>query len=287
MIRAIGYCRVSTKDQAHHGTSLGHQRKKVEECIEKMGWERVDILEDNQTGTEIDVRKGMKEVISRIDEWDVLVVMKPDRLSRSFGDAENMFKHIFEPQHKNVWSVEMDINLTDNPEMRQFKSVIADMEVRNIRTRVNQGFESASEGGYWIGKPPFGYETQSIGSSYKDRKILVPSEHWEIVQTIFMYASQGVSHSEIARQVGMPRTTIITMLKNPVYYGYRRITRTIVKKDENDLITSSEKKITWRKHGYDLLIKNKKHLEICFEKYGIREIIGEVNETQREGINRR
>jgi len=278
LIRAIGYCRVSTKDQAQHGTSLGHQRKKIEECIEKMGWEKIDILQDDQTGTEIDVRVGMKEVLRRINEWDVLVIMKPDRLSRSFGDAENMFKHIFEPQHKNVWSVDMNINLTNHPEMRQFKSVIADMEVRNIRSRVNQGFESASEGGYWIGKPPFGYRTKSVGKSYKDRKILIPDDNAKVVNTIFMYASQGDSHSEISYATGVARSTIITMLKNPVYYGYRKISRTYTEKDENDLIISSERKSWWVKHTYELIVDNK-YLEKCFVRYNISSLIGDLNEN--------
>jgi site-specific DNA recombinase len=278
-IRAIGYCRVSTKDQSHHGTSLGYQREKVDECIQKMGWDKVDILQDDETGTEIEVREGLKEILRRINEWDVLVIMKPDRLSRSFGDAENMFRHYFEPNHKNVWSVEMNINLTNHPEMRQFKSVIADMEVRNIKSRVNQGFESASEQGYWIGKPPFGYETESIGTSYKDRKKLVPNHLWEIVNTIFMYASEGYSHTEISIHVGIPRTTIISILNNPVYYGWRRITRTYVEKDENDLIISSKKVVTWVKHDYQRIVKKQEYLDKCFQRYKIDKIIrGDNNE---------
>ena len=251
---------------------MDYQRNKVKECIEKMGWENIDILQDDETGTEIEGRESMKEILRRVDDWDVLVIMKPDRLSRSFGDAENMFKQIFEPKHKNVWSVEMNINLTNHPEMRQFKSVIADMEVRNIRSRVNQGFESASEQGYWIGKPPFGYETRSIGKSYKDRKELVPNENNNIVNSIFMYASQGISHSDIAGSVSLPRTSIITILKNPVYYGYRKISRTHTVKDENDLIVSSKRKIWWVRHNYRLIVK-KEYLESCFDRYDISEVI--------------
>jgi DNA invertase Pin-like site-specific DNA recombinase len=271
-IKAIGYCRVSTKDQSHHGTSLIYQRKKIEECIEKMGWERIDILQDDETGTEIEIRESIKKILARIDEWDVLVIMKPDRLSRSFGDAENMFKRLFEPRHKNVWSVDMNINLTNHPEMRQFKSVIADMEVRNIRSRVNQGFETASEGGYWIGRPPFGYNTKSIGKSHKDRKILVPNEDAELANDFFMYASEGRTHNEIATITKIPRSTIISILKNPVYYGYRKLNRTITEKDENDLIIYSKRKTWWVKHEYTLFVKEN-YLNKCYERYDIENII--------------
>ena len=275
MIRAIGYCRVSTKDQAEHGTSIGYQREKIRKCIDEHGWRFIDILEDNQTGTEIDVRKGMKEVISRIDEWDVLVVMKPDRLSRSFGDAENMFKHIFEPQHKNVWSVEMDINLTDNPEMRQFKSVIADMEVRNIRTRVNQGMKSASEGGYWIGKPPFGYKLEIVGKSHKDRKVLVPDEEKEEkLQNIFYGAINGASSKEIEQTVGVGRKTIEYILRNPVYYGWRKLVDKEIKR-ESGLIVDVIKTTRWVKHSYPLIIDSR-ILEKCFTMFDIGSRIKEV-----------
>lgn len=253
---------MSTKDQKDHGTSLEYQEEKIRECIEAHGWVNVGILKDNQTGTEIDKRESMTKIMKTTNMWDVLVITKPDRLSRSMGDAENMFKRVFEPNNKNVWSIEMNINLTNHPEMRQFKAVIADMEVRNIRSRVKQGLETASDQGYWIGKPPLGYRTQSIGRSAKDRKILVPDENAGKINEIFRLASDGLSAGDISREVGIPRTTIIDILKNPVYYGWRRLTKRSKTKNTDDIIVSAEETVTWVPHKYQIIV-DKEYLNSC------------------------
>jgi DNA invertase Pin-like site-specific DNA recombinase len=128
------------------------------------------------------------------------------------------------------------------------------MEVRNIRTRVKQGLETASGQGFWIGKPPLGYRTKTIGRSAKDRKTLVPDENAVKIKEIFSLASDGLSAGEISREVGIPRTTIIGILENPVYYGYRKLTRRNKTKNTDDLIISSEEKTTWVKHDYPLIV---------------------------------
>jgi DNA invertase Pin-like site-specific DNA recombinase len=190
-----------------------------------------------------------------------------------------MFKDFFEPKNKNVWSIEMGDNLTTHPELRQFKSIISDMEVRNIRSRTIHGFEFASKDGYWIGKAPIGYRTKSIGKSYKDRKILVPEDEihsgvkeFELVNTIFMYASRGETHSNISKSIGIPRTTIITILQNPVYYGYRKLSKMEMEKDESGLITSSNRKEWWVKHNYEIIVKQE-YLDVCWIRYNIKSLV--------------
>jgi len=276
LTRAIGYCRVSTKDQKEHGTSIPDQREKIAKCCSDKGWQLIAILEDNQTGTKLEIRDGIQNILSRLDDWDVLVITKPDRLSRSFVDAEYMFKDIFEPKNKNVWSIEMGDNLTTHPELRQFKSIIADMEVRNIRSRSAQGFEYASRGGFWIGKAPFGYRTQIVGKSHKDRKRLTPDEDSELVNIIFKLASEGASHSEIAIQVPqVARTSIITILSNPIYYGFRKLSKREVLKDDSGLITSAKRIEWWVKHDYEGIVEQK-YLDVCFRRYRISDKIGKV-----------
>lgn len=275
-IKAIGYCRVSTKDQKEHGTSIPDQREKIAKCCASHGWQLLDILEDNQTGTEMEAREGLQEVLRRIDEWDVMVLTKPDRLSRSFGDAENLFKRTFEPLHKNVWSIEMEINLTISPEMRQFKSVIADMEVRGIRTRVNEGMKFASESGYWVGKPPLGYKMKIIGKSHKDRKILVPDDdEVKTLQNIFYGAFIGSSELDIKKETGVDRKTIHYILRNPIYYGYRKLVTTTTDREEG-LMVRTRKHTIWVKHDYPIIVE-KEILAKCFIMF---DIANKIKETE-------
>jgi site-specific DNA recombinase len=83
---AIGYCRVSTDDQADSGISLDYQEEQCRNTANKDGFSRIKILRDEgKSGTSIDKRPGMIKLLemAREKEFSALYVTHSDRLARN------------------------------------------------------------------------------------------------------------------------------------------------------------------------------------------------------------
>lgn len=88
-MRAIGYTRVSTDEQAREGISLENQRAKIETYCELNELELIDVLEDaGKSGKDLN-REGIQSLVDRIRgrSVDAVVVYKLDRLSRRVRDT--------------------------------------------------------------------------------------------------------------------------------------------------------------------------------------------------------
>src|ERR1700678_2712188 len=96
VVRAVGYVRVSTDEQAESGAGLAAQLEVIEREVERRrgdvagkGWELVQMYADNAvSGKSMSNRPGLGEALASLTSGraDVLVVAKLDRLSRSMLD---------------------------------------------------------------------------------------------------------------------------------------------------------------------------------------------------------
>lgn len=95
-MRAIGYVRVSTEEQAGQGHSLGMQPEQIRQWCALYGIELVDIIVDAGVsgGKALQNRAGGKEVLRRLraGEADVLVVYRLDRLFRNAQHGLNFVR---------------------------------------------------------------------------------------------------------------------------------------------------------------------------------------------------
>ena len=85
---AIGYVRVSTKEQAGNGQSLEAQRTKVKAYATMHDLELSEVLEDAGHSAKTLDRHGMATLLELIRrrKVDVVVVAKLDRITRSVRD---------------------------------------------------------------------------------------------------------------------------------------------------------------------------------------------------------
>ncbi|MBQ7621216.1 MAG: recombinase family protein, partial [Candidatus Methanomethylophilaceae archaeon] len=82
-MRAALYARVSTEDQAVEGFSLEAQVKKLEAYCRQEGFDVVDrFVDDGYSGRKTN-RPEYQRMLKEIDNWDVLVVLKMDRIHRN------------------------------------------------------------------------------------------------------------------------------------------------------------------------------------------------------------
>ena len=77
------YARVSTEDQAKEGFSLDSQLEKLRSYCKARGWEVAgEYVDDGYSGRDVR-RPAYQKMMEDIDNWDVLLVMKMDRIHRN------------------------------------------------------------------------------------------------------------------------------------------------------------------------------------------------------------
>src|SRR5215510_7734174 len=95
--RAVVYCRVSTLEQAESGYSIDMQKDKLKKYCELMDLELVNIYEDGgYSGAKLE-RPAIGRLIDDAQDgkFDVVLVYKLDRLSRSQKDTLYLIEDIF------------------------------------------------------------------------------------------------------------------------------------------------------------------------------------------------
>jgi len=108
MIRAVGYIRVSTEDQAQTGVSLEAQRSKLVTYASLYDLELVAVEVDDGASAKTLDRPALLRALGMIDrrEADGLLIAKLDRLSRSVSDWDRLISGYFgEKAGKQLWSV--------------------------------------------------------------------------------------------------------------------------------------------------------------------------------------
>jgi DNA invertase Pin-like site-specific DNA recombinase len=140
----LGYGRVSTD-----GQSLTAQvaELKAAGCVE--------IFQEKVSGAKSD-RKQLARLIARLDEGDVLVVTRLDRLARSTRDLLNLLKAVSDKgagfkSIKDAWAD------TTTPHGRLMLTVLgglAEFERELIRSRTGEGRERAKARGVKMGRRP-------------------------------------------------------------------------------------------------------------------------------------
>ena len=95
------YVRVSTKEQAEEGYSIGAQLEKLRAYCDIKGWSIVEEYVDaGYSGGKLErpaIQKLIKEI--KTNKFDMVLVYKLDRLSRSQKDTLFMIEDVFHPNN--------------------------------------------------------------------------------------------------------------------------------------------------------------------------------------------
>lgn len=210
----IGYCRVSTEEQATEGFSIEGQAEKLRMygTLRELG--PVTIVEDpGRSGKNLE-RPGLQQILAAIEQGHVahVLVWRLDRLSRNLGDlillADLVGKH-----DVGLHSVTENLDLS-TATGRMFFNIIgtfAQFYREQLGENVRMGMQQAVREGKWINRPKTGYDL--IGGE------LVPSVDAPAVRQIFRLRAQGLSHREISERTGIKHGTVTVILPSRVYLG--------------------------------------------------------------------
>jgi site-specific DNA recombinase len=226
-MRIATYARVSTDDQAQHGTSLEAQARICKEVALKLGATEVLAFEDaGVSGTTLE-RPGLQSLLaaSAAGEIKAVVCLDPDRLARNLGHQLILTDRL-ESGGVELHFVQFERARTpDGRLLYAIRGAIAEFEAHKIRERTVQGKrQRLREGRVVTGTRIFGYTYDRA----RHRFVLDPAEA-AVVRAIFALAphlgtraiAETLSSAGLRGKNGGPlrQSAIHGVLRNPSYLG--------------------------------------------------------------------
>ncbi len=195
-MKAIGYIRVSTEEQAKGGISLEHQREKVRAYCELHEMELTDVVADEgMSAKTISTRPGALKVLQAAAEGsiDAVVVYKLDRLFRNAQEALEVAEEL-NRQGVALHSVTESID-THSAIGKFFFTIMAacaEMERNLVAERTRDAIRHKKANGKIYNHVPYGYR--------REGDMLVPDmiEQGRIKKMCRLH-QQGYNYAEIAR----------------------------------------------------------------------------------------
>ena len=179
-MRLFGYARVSTSQQ-----SLDVQLKALKEA----GVRENRIFSDKATGSNLN-RSGLELLRLKVEEGDVILIKKLDRLGRNTEDMITLIKE-FDAMGVSIRFLDDGISTegTMGKMVVTILSAVADAERQRILERTNEGRLEAKAKGVRFGRKP------SV-----DRK------------AVRSLRTQGIGATEIAKRLKIGRSTVYKVL---------------------------------------------------------------------------
>lgn len=166
-IRAVGYVRVSTEEQATSGLSLSHQKTRIVAFAKASDFDLVEVIEEPGKSAKNLNRPGLTRALEILEggEAQALVVLSLDRLTRSVKDLGHLVE-FFDRTRTALVSVQDSIN-TLTAAGRLVLNVlgsIAQWEREAIGERTSAAMAVKRERGEKTGgSVPFGYDANETG----------------------------------------------------------------------------------------------------------------------------
>lgn len=257
---AVLYTRVSTEEQARHGTSLEGQRDACRAKAESLSLPVVAEYEDaGVSGAFFDHRENLQRALADIREGraDTLIATELDRLSRDVEHQQKILKMVRAAGGRLVFcegtfedTAEGDLNYTFQGGFKEYeKKVIRRRLMNGKRKRAGEGIQP------YRGNPPFGYHVPTkadvMRGDYPLEKLgryVLVLEEAEVVRWMFeQYAGGLLTLPEIARAMNERKVptkrggacwravNFAFIFQNPVYKGQPVAGRWQSRKDEDRL----------------------------------------------------
>lgn len=192
-MKAIGYVRVSTEEQASQGVSLEAQTEKVKAYASLYDIELVEIITDAGVSAKSLDRPGLNKALAMLEagEAEALVIVKLDRLTRSVRDLDHLLEKYFADKFSLMSvSEQVDTRTASGRLVLNVLMSVAQWERETIGERTSQALQHKKAQGEHIGGVGFGYQVTG--------KKLAQSKDHETVVAIVEMRGQGMTLTAIA-----------------------------------------------------------------------------------------
>lgn len=228
-MRCAIYVRVSTQEQFDEGFSIPAQKERLRAFCASQGWKVVhEYVEEGYSAKDTN-RPQLQAMIEDLKKgsFDIVLVYRLDRLTRSVLDLYNLMK-TFE-EHQVSFKSATEVYDTSTAMGRLFITLVAalaEWERNNLAERVKFGTQQMVDQGLRPGSPrPYGYK-------YQDKKLILVEEEAKWVKFIFdKYITTGsqtiaieLNQMGVRTKKGEPwnGSSIRYILENPLYAGLLR-----------------------------------------------------------------
>ncbi|MCQ5376070.1 MAG: recombinase family protein [Methanomassiliicoccales archaeon] len=235
-LRAALYIRVSTEDQAKEGFSIPAQLKRLQSYCKARGWEIAgEYIDSGYSGRDVK-RPAYQKMMQEKDNWDVIVVLKMDRIHRNSKNFATMMEDLRKwGKEFNSMQESFDTTSAIGRFVMDIIQRIAQLESEQIGERVKMGMmQKARKGKGYLGfGVPYGY-------NYQDGQLVPIETEQQVIKKIFEWYLTGLSLNDISERLnamGIPtkkgrrwkKGTVGKILSNPLYCGFIKWDNLIVK----------------------------------------------------------
>ena len=169
-IKAISFCRVSSKEQADEGYSLESQEKLLEAYAtdDKRDYKIDKTYKITESASGKQIRKTFKEMLAYVTERKIKIILceKIDRLTRNMKDASTIDDWVKDKDTTGRQVHFVKENFILNADTKAHDSLVWDMKVaiarfysNNLSEEVRKGQKEKIAQGWLPTKPPLGYRT--------------------------------------------------------------------------------------------------------------------------------
>lgn len=204
ILKAALYIRVSTQEQVEN-YSIGSQQERLEAYCKSKGWiVRETYIDPGFSGSTLD-RPALQRLLLDMNEIDVVVVYKLDRLSRSQRDTLELIEEHFLKNNVDFVSITetLDTSTPFGKAMIGILSVFAQLERETIAERMKMGLIKRAEEGYRVA----GGDYDPAGYGRKDGELFVKEDEALHIKTAFDLYEQFHSITKVQarlKDLGFP-----------------------------------------------------------------------------------
>lgn len=222
-MKAALYIRVSTQEQIEN-YSIDSQKEKLEAFCKSKGWNIYDIyIDPGYSGSNLE-RPALQKLLQDLNNTDVVVVYKLDRLSRSQRDTLTLIEDYFLKNNVDFVSITetLDTSTPFGKAMIGILSVFAQLERETIAERMRLGHIKRAEAGYRC----MGGDFDPTGYKRLNGELIIKEEEARHVKMAYDLYEQLHSITKVQNRLKELGYNVWRfrryrdILSNPLYCGY-------------------------------------------------------------------
>lgn len=291
-MNAIGYCRVSTEEQVIEGFSLETQEREIKRYCQENNINLLYVYVDSGVSAFKNFLKDRpqgKLVVEHLfsKDIDAIISISDDRMFRNMEDSIVINNIAEKHQIEIIYTRQQYYNTMDPFSsfiIKNFNAMMNQSQSMQYSVKVKGGLENKIRKGEWNGQAPYGYKLV-------DSHLQVIEEQANVIKLIFdLYLSKCWGSENICNYLNdnnitppknskyWSKTSILCMLKNPVYTGKTVFNRRAPKRSGKKMNSVDEWLIMENTHEAIITEEDFNKVQINLESK--RRNCGNVDRTQ-------